>query len=99
VSGLTEEDRRDVWDKMSSFEGMSVAQLNTQGSHHRVTVSSLSKTAKARLRELQLEDLGELWSFRITSSKRFWCIKHENIYALIWWDPHHKVYPVPKKRT
>ena len=99
MSALTEEDRRDVWDRMSSFEGMSVAQLNTQGSHHRVTVSSLSKTAKARLRELQLEDLGELWSFRITSAKRFWCIKHENVYALLWWDPNHKVYPVPRRGT
>lgn len=96
---ITDGDRKAIWERMSSFEGLTVSQLRTQGSHHSVPVSRLSKEAKQRLEQLQLDDLSELWSFRVTSAKRFWCIKHENVYALLWWDPSHEVYPVTMRGT
>lgn len=84
---------------MRTFEGMTVSQLTTQGSHHRLPVTSLSKEAQERLVTLQLDDINEVWSFRVNALKRFWCIKDQNVYALLWWDPEHRVYPVTKRNT
>ena len=78
---------------------MDASQLKEAASNHSTPLSKMSPEAKKRLRELQLDDQDKLWSFRITQQRRFWCIKHENIYALLWWDPLHKVYPTKQKLT
>ena len=59
----------------------------------------LSAEAKQRLRDIKLDDIDTLWSFRMSGAGRFWCLKHENIYSLLWWDPNHEVYPVSKRNT
>ncbi len=96
---ITENDRKAVWIRLGEFERMTIRQLKEAKSHHIVPQSRLSVDAKDRLRQLKLDDIDELCSFRVTGERRLWCIKHENIYALLWWDPKHKVYPVSKKRT
>ena len=78
---------------------MTVSQLHNAGSHHSVSQQSLSAEAKQRLRDIRLDDLDTLWSFRMSGAGRFWCLKHENIYSLLWWDPNHEVYPVSKRNT
>ena len=90
-SQITENDRRAVWKRLGEFEKMTLAEIRDTGSHHRVPVSRRNDG------ELQLDDLDEIWSFRVTGERRFWCVKRENIYELLWWDPEHRVYPVSKK--
>ena len=99
TANLTDQDRRTIWDRMAAFEKMSPSELKGAGSHHKVPLILLPPEAKKRLEELELDDLGEIWSFRVSGKRRFWCIKDENVYALLWWDPDHKVYPVGKKHT
>ncbi len=96
---ISDADRQTVWNRLREFEKMTVNELKSAGSHHSVSQQNMSRNAKDRLRELQMDDLEELHSFRIDGKARLWCIKHENIYAVLWWDPEHKVYPVSKKHT
>ena len=99
TTNLTDHDRRAIWERMAAFEKMSQSELKAAGSHHKVPLVRLSSEAKKRLEELEMDDLDGIWSFRISGLRRFWCIKEDNVYALLWWDPDHKVYPVGKKHT
>ena len=87
--------RRDVLERMKNLEGMTASELQKAGNHP-IPQIRLSSEAKKRLAVIGLDDIEELWSFRLTGQRRFWCIKDANIYALLWWDPYHKVYPVQK---
>lgn len=98
IDNLSEDNRRTVWERMSAFEKMTVSEVIATGSHP-IPLSQLSEEAKTRLEHLKIDDLDDIWSFRVTNTSRFWCIKHENIYALLWWDPYHKVCPSSKKHT
>ncbi len=69
------------------------------GSLHNPAIDELSPVAKDRLQELKLDDLDCLYSFRVNSTCRLWCIKYENIFSILWWDKKHKVNPVAKKHT
>lgn len=91
-ANITDAQRRGVWARMSEFEKMTPSQLLSTGSH-RVSQSRMAKEAKERLRRIELDDLEELWSFRVTGRQRFWCMKRENVYSLLWWDPDHRVCP------
>ena len=97
VKKLTDTDRHELWRRMTDYEGMTATELSAK--NHPIPQQRLAPEARKRLRELQLDDLVELWSFRITGKRRFWCIKNENVYALLWWDPWHRVYPVQKRNT
>ena len=57
------------------------------------TTARLSQQAKDRLRDLDLEGVGDLWAFHITKRERLWCIRRGETYSALWWDPRHKVYP------
>jgi hypothetical protein len=98
-SGLPYGDLQRLFDRLREFEKMNVGQLRDDGSYHPVQTSQISKPAKARLESLQLDDIDELHSFRITSTCRLWCMKYESLMSLLWWDKGHEVYPVRKKHT
>ena len=85
-----------LWDKLRSFERMNIAQLRSQGSYHALEPVKASRDAKSRLRALQLDDVTMLHSFRIQRKCRLWCMQHENIMSILWWDRNHKVYLVEK---
>ena len=89
----SDNDRLAVWKRLGEFEKMNAAELKTARSNHKHFMSTLAKEAIERLKELQLDDLDDIWSFRVTGERRFWCIKHENIYALLWWDPESPGVP------
>lgn len=91
-TNMTDAQRRSVWGRMAEFEKMTPSQLASTGSH-RVSQSRMAKDAKERLRRIEMDDIEELWSFRVTGRQRFWCAKRENVYSLLWWDPDHRVCP------
>ena len=67
--------------------------------NHTVSTSNLSKLARDRLTQMNLDDLDEITSLRLSSTERIWGILNQGILELLWWDPNHQVYPTNKKNT
>lgn len=88
----------EILSKKGQFEINNLSQLAYQGSHS-VPVSSLAKKAQDRLSELKLDDTDNLFSFRLTGTNRIWCVQHDKIMRVLWWDPDHQVCPSIKKHT
>lgn len=88
----------EILSKKGQLECINLAQLAYQGSHS-VPVSSLDKEAQKRLCEINLDDTDSLFSFRLTGTNRIWCVQHDKIMRVLWWDPEHKVCPSIKKHT
>jgi hypothetical protein len=84
--------------KIFDSQKLSWQTLLEHGSHL-VQVGDLCSKAQRRLIELCKDDCDELYSFRLTGSKRIWGIKDGNILWLLWWDPNHEVCPSHKKHT
>jgi hypothetical protein len=91
-----------VWNqihkKIKSFETMTWAAIQEAGSHN-VLVSKFCPVAKKRLREIELDDLDELFSLHLSGKPRIWGIRDRHILRLLWWDPEHQVCPSFKKHT
>ena len=92
-------DFKKLWERLRAFEKMNAAALKNDGSYHRIPTPNLSNEAKERLKLMALDDMDILYSFRITATRRLLCMKHENIFSILWWDKDHKAYPVEKKNT
>jgi hypothetical protein len=93
------EDFKLFWDKLRAFEKMNATQLRQADSLHGVPTVNISQMAKTRLQEISLDDIDIIYGFHIMGRCRLWCMKHENILSVLWWDRNHKVYPVAKKHT
>lgn len=87
-----------VSERLHQFETMTDLAIAQSGSHA-VEISSLSKEARDRLTEIKLDDLDELFSFRIDGPKRVWCRPLGSMMLVLWWDPDHLVCPSFKKHT
>ena len=98
-SQFTPDDFKLLWDRLRAFEKMNVSQFRTANSFHRVPTANITRIAKERLNKLKLDDIDIVYSFRITGTCRLWCMRHENILSVLWWDREHKVYPVGKRHT
>lgn len=62
--------------------------------HHPIPVEQLCAEAQRRLRSLRLDDLDELFEFRLASRRRLWGVLPEDgIFYVLWWDSAHRVYP------
>jgi len=96
---FTHDDFKLLWDKLRAFEKMNVAQFRAAQSFHKVPTVNISRKAKTRLEEKRLDDIDIIYSFHIMGLCRLWCIRHENILSILWWDRKHEVYPVAKKYT
>lgn len=88
----------EILKKKKNFESMTFTDLR-QGGSHSVEVWKLCKDAQDRLADLNLDDLEELYSFRLTGTNRLWCIRHASIMRVLWWDPEHQVCPSGKRHT
>lgn len=68
--------------------------LSDKKRDHACDVADLSSEAQKRLRERDLEDVGELLRFRFTGTQRLWGWRDRTYFFVLWWDPDHCVYPV-----
>lgn len=89
---------KEVIETLAALETMTEGDLGAKGCHF-IAVPSLCKEAKDRLSDLQLDDLDELYSIRITGKTRVFCIHREDVLSVLWYDPEHAVCPSPKKHT
>ena len=60
--------------------------------NHQPRPDQLGKTARDRLQALKL-DPERLLSLRLTRAERIWLVREGTTLALLWWDPHHLVWP------
>lgn len=87
-----------VLPRIQHFETMKWQEiLGTQ--NHEVQIASLAPEAQKRLQFLQLDDIGQLLSLRLSARERVWGIRNRDVVDLLWWDPEHKVCPSEKKHT
>lgn len=93
-SDLRPSDWRILLERLRGLDALHLPGLRSAGCH-RVEIGNIVAEAQRQLQHLDMDD-AELWSFRITGERRFWCIKTLNIFSLLWWDPHHRVYPSPR---
>lgn len=64
--------------------------------YHGHAVEALSSAARRRLQELGLDDVDEVYRFRLGGTERLWGVHvpQSHVFCLLWWDPAHRVYPV-----
>lgn len=95
---ITNAELQEVRTRLAAFESMTWHEIIGQDNHE-VETYKLSKAAKDRLLEIKQDDTEQLFSLRISGPKRIWGILDRNALKVLWWDPEHKVYPVPKRNT
>ena len=84
-----------TWDEIMRAAGGRARGNNS----HFVSVENLTRQAKDRLIEVRQDDVSELFSLRLTATKRIYGIRDRRALKLLWYDPHHgsnarAVYPV-----
>lgn len=83
--------------RLKSFETLTWKEIlykNRDDSNHFTEVEELSKSAKDRLRELNLDELDHLVQLRINKPTRLWgfFVGDDPHLHLLWYDPEHKVF-------
>jgi hypothetical protein len=62
--------------------------------HHNQELITVVKEAQDRWLDIGLEEYDTAFRFRFTGTIRAWGIKLQGHFYLIWWERHHKIYPV-----
>ncbi len=77
-----------LFKKLCDYEKMKLSQVQDR-KNHRVGLDSLNKKAVEELEKNNLDDIGNLHSFHVNATTRFYCIPFGNIMKLLWYDPYH----------
>ncbi len=85
----------EIRSKLASFESQTWNEILVRDKkrNHTVFVSGICKEAQDRLSEIGLGDIEEIVSLRLSGPERIWGIRHLSILILLWWDPHHQIWP------
>lgn len=78
--------------KIKNFESMFWNEILGRKSHP-IPTANLCKEAQKRLVDINLDDVEELVSLRLTGAQRIWGVRYSNILKILWWDPKHEVCP------
>lgn len=89
---------QEIFPKLRDFESMTWHEVEGDR-HHAISIDRLSKEARVRLEELNLDDIDEIFSLALTGRSRMLGIRDRNVFRVLWWDPDHKVCPSKKKHT
>ena len=82
----------DILDKLRHFDSMKWSEIQSH-QNHAIAIEHLSSEAKRRLQDINLDDIDELFSFRLCSATRVFCIRVQGVAKLLWYDPDHLVCP------
>lgn len=88
----------DILPKILNFESMRWSDFHGDTCHS-VEVWKLIPEARKRIEHLNLDDVDELWRFRLTGLQRLWGIREGERFKILWWDPKHEICPSQKKHT
>ena len=84
--------------KLQQYETMTWGEIEGEGSHF-INVDNCSQEARRRLREIELDDLEQLFSLRIGGRERIFGRRGGSVFYVLWWDPDHKISPSKMKHT
>ena len=91
---------------MNDFASMKWSEIKQDDkNNHFVDTNGMSKYYKERLsilvrdRIIESEYPERLFSLRLSEIKRIYGIQEDKKFHVIWFDPHHEVYPSVKKHT
>jgi uncharacterized protein (DUF4415 family) len=88
-----------IFEKLRHYEKMKWADIERdRRKNHSHQIAALSKEARQRAADIRL-DADVLFRFRFTGEQRLWGIRRGRVFQIVWWDPHHQVYPTEKRRT
>ena len=73
--------------------------VNNHKKHHEHEISTIHKEAQKRWCAIGLEMIDIAFRFRVNGTKRIWGYVSLGKFYLIWWDPTHQIYRVPKRHT
>lgn len=66
---------------------------------HFIDVDNCSTKAQKRLKEIDLDDVEQLFSLRIGGKKRIFDWRRGSVFYVLWWDPDHKIFLSRMKHT
>ena len=90
-----------IFPHISSYKEKTWLEIENEvsGKHKRnksYTIDKICHEAQRRLGEIQLEDLDEIFRFRLASRQRLYGFRICEVFFILWWDPDHKIYPLSK---
>ena len=85
--------------KIRDWETQTLGELFNHARHKPIPLESLCPGARARLEEINLDDLDVLWELGLGNKPRIWGHRDRHIFYPLWWDPEHTVCPSTKKHT
>jgi hypothetical protein len=103
---VTGSDLREIVQFLQQMERLTWSEIRAQTTggrtghrkHHSIEAERLCPEAQRRLRDLRLDDLDELFRFRLSGRRRLWGAINgqDGAFYALWWDPDHQVYPVDR---
>lgn len=99
---LTAEALCDLLKQLVSFESMTVNEAFHKGDEpgKSYDLEELpNPDALARLEAVKLGDQTKIWRLRIGGTGRLYGFLTGHVFHVVWWDPHHKVWPSHKRNT
>jgi hypothetical protein len=89
----------DIHKKLCGHETMTLSEFYNKPGTNKIALLKLSKEARQRATKLKLDATLDVWEIRLSSAGRVWGTMTGSVFNLLWWDPQHTVYKVPKKNT
>ena len=90
----------EILPKLREYERRSWKEILADRSReHSTPTYKLTKQAQKRLRDIKLDDIDQLFRFRLSARQRLWGKRAGHIFQILWWDPEHEIYPTEKKHT
>ena len=86
--------------RLADFEGLTWQDImSTKGSKadghgstsHFIPIDGIIREAQKRLEDIHQNDIGELFSLRLSGKERFWGILMDGVFRLIWYDRNHQI--------
>ena len=90
-----------IFKAVADFESMTVAEV-FNGGHPGMDYSTgdlPKKEATDRLEALALDDQDTISRLRLSGEARLYGFRRGRFFHVLWWDPHHQIWPSTLKNT
>ena len=87
---------------LGTFETMTVGEAFANGGYpgKDYDVAGIPNAdARDRLDAIGLADMTKISRFQLSGTQRLYGFRCGNVFHVVWWDPHHQIWPSTKKNT
>ncbi len=83
-----------IHEKLTNFESMTMNEIvGARKGSKAIPTEDLQPKARNRLVDLGRDDQTSVIELRLGDSERLFGIRDGSVVYLLWWDPHHDVFP------